>query len=588
MRSQLKIGLLFTLLLFSGLTLAHKKKAAEKPKAPTDPVVITVRGIRDQTILKNVNIALKTLKAKHITRPITQISVLRVYKESPQVILNAIKPFGYFSARITSQHNTFAAGVWHSTFYVMLGPPTLVKKVNIEVYGSGKGDQNFLKIIDHYPIKVGKVLLTQEFQSGNDLLFGHAANLGYFKAKMLEAKMYVNLVSHTARILVRFDTGIRHRFGKTTFSTTPLHERFLRKYLAYKIGQPYLSSKVNETQTRLSAANYFNQVVVTPDIRHSVNGITPIRIQLKMRKRKSYVFGAGYSTDTGPRGTVGFIYRWVNGYGHYFDAKAQGSFVNNYLQIAYHVPWPNPFRDLFTYRIAAGKLDIAAGKSTSAKFAIDYTHHYTTWQHTVSLNFLNERYDIDKNNFPKTRAKLIYPSVNVTYYSTKNHITPAQGMRLTFDVAGTPSFLSSTDGFYQFRTEGKTVLTFFKHLQLVNRAEFGYTHIRNLNSLPLSLQLLTGGTQSIRGFKYQGIGPGKKLFVLSAELRQRVWKELYLSGFYDEGNAASGRLFHNIARSAGPGIVFRSPIGVIGVYAAWRLSKHKRLPAFVFSMGPEL
>lgn len=554
--------------------------------AKKELVNITITGIKNPTILKNVNSAVKNIKAVHLTKPMNDDSVYSIYHDLPQAIKKALQPYGYFNAKVTSSYKD-VHGLWYMDFAINKGVRSVVSAVNIKIVGGGQTDENFLKVVKHYPLKSGEFFELSKYNDGNNLLFEHAANLGYFNAAMKTNKIIVNLLNNTVKINLVLDTGKRHWFGRTHFSKTPLNIKFLRKYMAYREGEHYDNALIQRTQNNLADSNYFSQIIVSPDVAKTQNAITPMNIRLKMQKRKVYTFGLGYGTDTQVRGTVGFKYRWVNQWGHYFDSRFQGSYVNYSLVAGYHIPWPNPMRDLFSFRVGAGKLNLNSGKSTSTKVSVDYKHTFTRWSTTLSFSWLNERYDM--NNLPQTRARLFYPSANVTYYSTRNHINPASGIRFTADVSGTPSALSTKSGFFQFKLESRAVYTFFKHEMLAVQLAYGRTAIRNINNLPLSLQFLIGGSQTVRGYSYQSIGPGRQMIYGSGELRQRIWKELYVAGFYDFGNVTDQGLFSDLRSSVGPSILYRSPIGIIELSVAWRLQRNRQIkPRFVFSMGPEL
>ncbi|PHQ80737.1 MAG: hypothetical protein COB66_04040 [Coxiella sp. (in: Bacteria)] len=585
MNCNLSRYLVITLLLVVPVTMAKTTTRAKHHTVKKKLVNITVTGITNKEILKNIDSALANIKATHLTKPINDDSLYNIYRDSPEAIRKSIQPYGYFKPTIDPSYKRIN-GTWYMRFAVHTGVRATVTAVNIKIIGGGTHDKRFLKVLTHYPLKTGQPFELTKYNTGNDLLFEHAANLGYFKARMTNNKIYVNLLNNTVKVDLVFNTGIRYRFGRTHFSKTPFNPKFLRKFMVYKEGQYYVNHKVQTTQNNFSNAEYFNAVIVRPEASKSVNYYTPMNIILKMRKRKEYTFGLGYGTDTQIRGTAGFRYRWVNSWGHYFDSKLQGSFVNYSLTAAYHIPWPNPTKDLISLRAGMGRLNLKRGKSKSQKISIDYRHTYTRWVHTLSFSFLNEHYDM--SNLPRTHAKLFYPSANVTYYSTKNRITPNNGLRFSVDVSGTPSALSSKTGFFQVKLESKAIVTFFKHEQLVARLMYAKTFIKEINNLPLSLQLLAGGSQSIRGYDYQGIGPGRNLIVGSIEFRQRIYKQLFIAGFYDFGNVADRNLFDNLNQSAGPGILYRSPIGVIELDIAWRLHSSKRWPRIVFNIGPEL
>lgn len=579
-RYLIAFGLLVALATFARPAIHPQHDTPKK-----ELVNITVSGVTEEAILKNIHSALANIKSAHLTQPITDDSIYSIYDTAPKGIKNAMQPYGYFNPTIKSSYAN-VHGIWDMHFSITPGPRSTVTDVNIKVLGQGARDARFLKVITRYPLKHGDFFDLKKYNTGNTLIFEHAANLGYFNASMTINKITVNLLNHTVKVDIELDTGPRHHFGFTHFSKTPFNIKFLNKFLAYKQGDYYSNNKVLKTQSNLSNSNYFSQVVVSPLIKQSLHEVTPMDILLQMRKRKEYTFGLGYGTDTQVRGTAGFKYRWVNSWGHYFDTLLQASLVNNSLVGSYNIPWPNPNKDLLSLRVGAGNLNLNSGTSVGGKASVQYRHIYTDWTNTFSFSYLNEHYDM--TNLPRTRASLFYPDASASYYSTKNHINPDNALRFTTDVAGTPSWMSSTSGFSQVKAESKAIVTLFHYEQIAARFAMGRTQIHSINNLPMSMQFLIGGSQTVRGYDYQGIGPGRNMTYGSIEFRQRIWNQLFVAGFYDFGTVTDTGMFSDMRKSAGPSILYRSPIGVIQASVAWRLITHDIKPRFVFNIGPEI
>ncbi|PHQ80557.1 MAG: hypothetical protein COB66_04495 [Coxiella sp. (in: Bacteria)] len=579
----------YCLVVFSLLVVmtAIAKPSVHTPKnvIVKGPVTITVSGIKNTSMLQNIERQIKAMSAAHLVKPIDKNAILTVYSNAPMGIKKAMQPYGYFRPTLKSTYSK-QHDIWRMHFAITQGVHSKITRVTIKVIGQGAHTDDFSKSIKSYVSIEGHLFILSAYDDGNESLLKNAAQLGYFDAKIVVKHMNINLLNNTVQINIVFNTGDRHRFGRTEFSKTPFNQKFLQKYIAYRQGQYYNNTLADKTQNNFSSSDYFTHISVAPDLKKSVGAITPMRVTLKMRKRSVYSFGLGYNTDTQIRGLAGFKYRWVNSWGHYFNARMEGSFVDYNLGMAYHIPWPNPMKDLLSFRAGMGKLDLNRGKSKSYLLSVLYKHSYTHWDHTLSLNYLNERYNM--TNLPRTRANLIYPDLRIRYFSTKNRINPDTGLSFIADLSGTPAFLSSKSGYTRFSLTSKGVLSFLTNEQLVGRLSYGHIDINDINSLPLSLQFLIGGSQTVRGYSYQSIGPGRNMLYGTVELRQRLWKQLYLGGFYDFGNVTDGHIFSNMSDSAGPSILYRSPIGIIELSLPWRLASRHSSPRVVFSMGPEL
>lgn len=574
------------LLLMTSLVVAKSIIIEKHHTEKKNPVNVILTGVEDVTVLKNINSAVTNVKASYLTTPVTNNSVSSVYYHLPKAIQDALEPYGYFNSTVQVRETANKQG-WTLFVTIHPGVQSMISDVTVTIRGEGNKDPEFLRVLQHYPLKKGQAFSLVNYNDANDLLFQHAANIGYFDAIMVQNKIYVDLRNNTVKIAFQFNTGTRYRFGQTLFSTTPFDQKFLQKYLAYKEGENYSNSLVSQTQNNLSNSPYFSQVVVSPLTDQADHFATPMNISLTTQKRQQYTFGLGYGTDTQLRGTAAFKYNWVNSWGNYVDAKLQGSFIQNSFSAGYHMPWPDPAKDLFSVDGGIGELDLSSiGNSFSEKLWLEYKHTFGDWSQTFSLNYLNERYNI--LNLPNTDDQLIYPNEEIAYYSTKNRINPDNALSFIANFSGTPSALAVTSGFFQMKLSSKNIITFFDREQFVTRLTYAKTTIDNINQLPLSLQLLAGGTGSIRGYNFDEIGPGKQMLVGSEEFRQRIYKEFYLSGFIDYGNVADNNLFQNFYATSGPGIVYRSIIGVIELNAVWRLTQNKKMPGVVFSMGPEL
>jgi translocation and assembly module TamA len=107
----------------------------------------------------------------------------------------------------------------------------------------------------------------------------------------------------------------------------------------------------------------------------------------------------------------------------------------------------------------------------------------------------------------------------------------------------------------------------------------------------VSLALLLGGTDNLKAFSFNSIGPNKLISYSGIEIQKETKKNWYLTAFYDAGavyNPNPGRHYFD----AGAGLMWVSPIGPIkislaqAIHSGWQRGKNS--PRLVFSMGPDL
>lgn len=542
-----------------------------------------VTGIDNDAVKKNVNLTLQNFRSS-LHFPLTQEEMHHFYKKAPKLIQNAVTPYGYFRSQVQSSL-TKTAKNWNMQFHVTLGPALLIRSIDVRVEGAGKTDHKFQQLLTQLPFHVGSPLETEAYESVKTKLYDLATERGYFQGKMVKKQIRINLTDYYARVILVFDTGPRYRFGPTTFSKSPFREKFLKRFLRYQEKHHYNAKRLTLTQVGLVASNYFNQVTIKPELGKAVNGYVPVHIALTMRKKKAYTIGLGYGTDTGGiRGTLGYSLRYIGHEGHRFHTLLRASPHNSSLTAKYIIPGFHPARDLFTIGGGVGNMEQSTGNARNAKFALGYTIFSGHWKNSLTLAYLNERYNIV--NLPKTSTQLVYPTLETKYTNTDHVTHPHKGITLEMQLTGADKNVLSQTDFFQETFHFNSLYTLEEtHTRLLFRSDLGHTDITNLIRLPLSLQLFAGGAKSVRGYGYNSIGPGRNLVVASAEVQQKMIGALYLTAFIDSGVVGDKNIFHHINAGTGPGVAWVSSIGTIELTVAQAFTQSNKPWTIQFTMG---
>ncbi len=555
------------------------------PIYATSTLKIKITGIQNN-ILKNVNKRLEAHKSRWKKRP-TQAKIQRFFRAAPKQIKLAMQPFGYFQPTITSQLK-HEQNTWIAYFQIDKGPVVRIVQVDIKLIGPGQYNHRLQHFLAHHPLKISHSLNIQIYNKTKDKLYSLASSQGYFKAKMESSHIYINRKTLQARIKIRFFTGPRYRFGATHFSVSPFSQKFLRRYLNYKQGEPFNNNKLSRLQQGLASSGYFSQVAVTPEITQITHDEVPIQIRLKLLNSRLYSYGLGYGTDTGVRGIVGYEKRWTNAYGHSFNTSLRVAQIVQNLVASYSIPGRHPATNQYKINAQLSNQNSKLGEGRSGSVGVSYITMVKGWRQTTSLTSLHEKYNLADTPFITTN--LLIPSIQWQRLRSNNALKPSHGYSITLMLSGAHrSFISETS-FLQARLQTKFLLTFARNNRLLLRATVAHTAIDNLNHLPLTLQLFAGGTQSIRGYAYQALGPGNNLYVGSIELQRRIKGDWYLTAFYDAGNV-SNKMFGSYKQGVGPGIMWLSPVGALELDLARPLNglyPWSRYWRVQFSMGTGL
>ncbi len=580
-------------------------------------IQITVHGLDEP--LKTQIVNLLTNRSRDITTPITEDKINQFYQKSPLLIQKGLEPYGYFNAQVRPTISR-AGNTWALVFYVNRGPPVRVIHVDLQISGEGSQDEAFSHLSQNIPIKSSQIFTVDNYQAAKDALFNLASNRGYFDAKMNLSQIIMNVQAKQASIVLHFDTGRRYRFGPTLFPPTDLNSDFLARYLRYREGEFYNNAAVQKTQQVLAGSGYFSQTVVTPLPAQAQDNKVPVKVDLTPVKPQRYTFGLGYGTDTGPRGTVGFNWIPVNSYGHHINFLARGSYLkisdkkhlqNNTINGSYIIPGKDPSTDSYAISAGYGNIiqDSISGFPNEAE-SFKASGSYNTlfgedWLQTLALTYLNERSAFNTTGSDGTatqdrhNAILLYPSGHWDYIHDRailrNKIVN-NGISGSLDILAASQALFSETNVIQIKAAMKALATFDPtHTRFLFRSQIGRTQIDNINDLPLTLQLYAGGPTSIRGYKYNSIGPGKNLVIVSGEIQQRVYNNWYLAAFIDAGsvtetNQPKPKYLREVA-GAGVGVVVLTPIGSVELDVARPLpinNTPQKTWQLEFSVGAEL
>jgi translocation and assembly module TamA len=535
-------------------------------------------------VLKNVQERLAIAQAAYglELRPAT---INLFYKNAQQNIQKAIEPFGYFNSTVQSDL-THTGDVWIAHFVIDPGAPIHITSTDIQVTGPGKDNSVLQKILATFPVKPGQIFEAETYDKAKQNLFQTANEEGYLKANFEQKVIRIDLKKQTVVIILHMNTGPRFYFGRVTFNQNTFSDKFLERFLSFHEGDPFSSPKLIKFQQNLSNSNYFQTVNVNPDLQNTENVEVPINVGLTANKAKQYNLGLGYGTFTGARLTFGANLRHLTNTGHHVDAQLKLSQVLSGLALQYVIPGQNPLTDQYTIGANTQKFSPKNGNSISKSLSFGYVKTVGDWKWMPTITYLREHYNIVGN--PSHNSRILYPSFELSRINADDLINTRFGTKIDFLVRGASRHVVSNVSFAQAEIKGKIIYSPTELSRVIARGDFGYTTVKDLNTLPISLQFYAGGLDSVRGFPYSYFGPGRYLKVASLELQHRLYGKISGAVFYDIGTA-DNHLNAPMGRGTGIGLIYESAIGPIKAYVGYgRLAQKPRHFAFEFSLGPDL
>lgn len=492
--------------------------------------------------------------------------VRQLYAAAGKDFAPALRAFGYYQARFDKVLN-FTDACWQARFTFDLGRRTLIRERDIQVDGEAQKDPRLEKVLAALPLAPGAPLNHGDYEAIKDRLRQFAAQRGYLDFEFVRQELRVYPDDVAADIHLHADSGPRYRFGELHVQTQALDPDFVLRLSNIHPGEPYDALAVTELDRRLSDAGYFGRVEVRPRRDQTLDLAVPVDIVLEPTKRHAWRAGVGYSTDTGPRGSLRYDNRYINRRGHRFEGAISLSPVLSGLAADYVIPGKDPRVESFSFGARVQHEDTDSTVSDSVTLTARHTLQIGDWNQNRFIELLHERSEVGND---ETTATLLMPGIGIDRAYADDLLRTRRGYRVSFEARAAHEALLSTTTMLQLRAAAKGVYRFGEGGRVTARVDTGTTLGTSISDLPASLRFFAGGDNSVRGYAYKSLGPvdddgeprgGKHLLTTGLEYEHPVHgDDWWLAGFFDAGNAFDTDDFE-VRYGYGVGLRWYSPVG---------------------------
>ncbi len=518
--------------------------------------------------------------------------IKRLHDEAPKNIRAALQPYGYYhpiiQARLTEKNST-----WLASYIVDKGVPLKLNKLDIQWFGEGASDPAFTKSIQEYHKRASGLLNHAEYEAAKNRFMAIALANGYPKARFLKSEWLVDLDTNSANLTLHMDTGKLYHFGDILFKQDFLDPELLQHYVTIKKGVPYSHEALLEFQQNLIASNYASEVRIKPLYQEAVDELLPLEVLLTPIVPHKLSFGLGYETDIGVRGSARWTDRLINRHGHHSEVYVKLSEKEGTVRGQYSIPVLQPLTDRW---VTSTSYDYEETPDTSSRTFdmetafvrrnLEDTHFYKGF-----LLASNEAFSV--GNAPRTITKLLIPGGTIRFSKMDEGIFPQNGHYLFADLRAAAEQLLSDTSFTRLHLKGRYLMGLGKNGRMDGRLEIGAAWVDDFNIYPTSLRYFAGGDNSVRGYRYQSLGPindegaavgGKQALTASIQYDHRIAHSWLLSGFADAGNAYNDKL-DKIYVGAGLGLRWLAPFGSLRLDVAYPVSEQPQLDDYVIHIG---
>ncbi|HUV22960.1 MAG TPA: autotransporter assembly complex family protein [Gammaproteobacteria bacterium] len=555
------------------------------------PVVkVDIKGI-DTELETNVRLFL-SIEQQRAHPLMSDGRIRRLHQKANAEIAAALQPYGFYQPEITSTLTEQEAHSWLASYAIDPGPGIPIAEFNLNVSGEAGEDPAFKELIGKIAMKPGDIFVHPVYESVKSKLSGLASERGYVQAVFTTTRVEIDLKAYEARVYLDFDSGPRYSFGEVSLDQDVLESELLQRYIPFQRGDPFSLGQVIRLQQALNDSNYFKVAEVSPAQPLADSQEIPINVSLTPRKDHRYNFGLGYGTDTGARAKFGWRMPRVNRQGHRIDSEIEVSEIGYNLGANYRVPVLNPRTDQLVYSISQEKEKTDSNDSTLSSVGISLNHNRGKWREVLTLTYEREAFEVADDSGD---SDLLIPGVSWTRTWGQEFINVLDGLRFDIGVRGASASLASDTDFLQLRGGIKFITSLGPRNRLLVRGNFGTTETPDFDQLPSSLRFFAGGSQSVRGYGYEDLGPtndngdvvgGKHLLTGSIEFEHFFNDNWGVAVFLDAGNAIDN-LNDDLEQGAGFGFRWKSPVGPVRIDLANAISTDQSWRLHV-SIGPDL
>ena len=410
----------------------------------------------------------------------------------------------------------------------------------------------------------------------------------------------------SADLRIISDTGPRAVISEISVEgMKSISERYVIRESGLKIGQTYSHEKIQEAQRELFNHHLFQFVTIgIPD--QEQDSTLNMRMRVREAPLRTVEASLGFGTSDLVRGQLSWIHRNAFGRGHRFTATGRASFIQQLVSLDYLFPYfYNNKSSIVISPFGEHQLE-----ESFELFTLGLTNSYI---YRYSQNLTGSiSYEATKNiersekrnvNLPDSTNRYDLSSLQFNGYYSQGYGREQLGwvVQPYLELSG---FLNIAT--YKFQKASIDIRRFTRLTQstiLATRVQAGGIINASADSLPRNIRYFLGGTNSVRGWYRQSLGPkqanfrtevtegdtvstfdryvpvgGRAKFGFNIELRQNL--DRLLDGFGVAAFLDGGQVWRSINTlsnrpiqfGAGGGFRYQSPIGPVRIDLGYKLN----------------
>jgi len=578
--------------------LAYPAEAADpQPYAVT--IAPTGNGALD-TALKDSS----TLLSLRTSAPVAPFGLVMRAQSDIDRLQTALRSFGYYAGHVTITIDgtslddpglpdalaALPAGS-DAKVAVAVDKGTLFHLRRVTIDGDVPADAR-----DKLGVKSGAPAVAADVLAGQTRLLTALQTSGHALAKVGVPDVILDPAAQALDVTYHAQAGPRVDIGAIAITgLKDTRESYVRRRLLLHSGEQYDPDTIEKARQDLGAAGIFSNVTANAAPALAPDGTLPITFDVQERKRHAVTFNANYSTDLGITGSATFTYRNVFGRGETFTASAASTTGGTAargtgydVSLGFVQPdWMRRDQSL-SYNAAFIRENLFSYSRNAVVGSVTLSRKLTD-QVTGTVGVSAEEESVFQEGVTRSYTLAGLP-LGLTFDSTgpDGLFNPTHGVKAGVTVTPTYS-LAAPSAFFTLVTvsastyvnlaaeEGRSVIAL---RGLVGSAQGASTF-----QLPPDQRFYAGGSGTVRGYRYQSVGPrfplnyypvgGVSVDAATIEYRQRIGKSFGAAAFVDAGQVGTSAapFGGTVFAGAGVGARYYTAIGPLRLDIAVPLVK---------------
>jgi translocation and assembly module TamA len=519
--------------------------------------------------------------------PFTAIGLKRRIDGDIERFQDVLRSEGYYRASVNAEVDREATPP-KVRLIVDPGPPFRLESFSVGYVTAAGAPPAPLPEAKDLGVELGAVARAPAVVAGEKAALRFLANRGHPLARIADRKIVVDHATRTMRVGLDLDPGPEARFGAVSVAGLDgVEEDYVRVLIPWREGDPYDQRLVDRYRTRLLRTGLFSAVSIDRGEALAEGEVLPVDTRLVEGKQRSVGFGVRYSTGEGPAVKVFWEHRNLLGRNEDLGVAVEVGGIEQSAEVRFVRPdFRLPEQDLFidavatrTNSTAFNELSLETSAGLERPLAED-------WTGSLAASLEWARLDDQEGSRTSTLAGL----PGWLYYDGANDLyNPTKGVRLRLATTPYAGWFDKTVGFLVSEATGSAYVPIdeSRRFVLAGRLRAGSIAGQPRDDVPANKRFYAGGGDSIRGYKFQEVGPidddndplgGRSLFETSLELRTRVWGNLGVVSFVEGGNVFEAEYpdFADPLRwAAGGGLRYFTPIGPVRLDIAFPLNRRE-------------